>query len=261
MDIVDRIVNAETLFPQSFADMIQRPWGVLFVTPTIPDSHDGNHACILSDDLAVPQALRETAAFYRARELTPRINYVSANGDRPALRNALADGGFSFTDTSSDRFYVFTGPSSIVPNPEHHVRLVRTVDAELLDAFTSIRNRRMAKVLQRRLLGSSAWLFVAEDAGFPVSIALLEQTGAICRVDEVNTSVRARGKGYARAVIHTLVDYYQERFQVPLYLCTDNPVAERIYVEAGFVGLGTPITSWSAWQEKPMQASVAPREI
>ena len=249
MDIVDEIVKAETLFPQSFADMIERPWGLLFLTPTIRDSHDGNHACILGQDAIVPGAVRETVSFYRARGLQPRVNYVSAAGDRPTLRNELARAGFSSTVGAANHFFVFKGPCSIVPSACHWVRQVRSVDEKLLEAFTSVRNQRMAKVLQRRLLSPTAWLFVAEADDVPVSVALLEQAGAICRVDEVNTAVRARGKGYARAVIYALVQYYERHIQLPLYLYTDNPIAERIYVEAGFVRLNRPITTWSAWHE------------
>ena len=67
-DMIETSVQAENRFPQTLADMEERDWGVLFVTPTIPDSHDGNHACVLSrcDDLAA--VVDEIVAFYEGGE-------------------------------------------------------------------------------------------------------------------------------------------------------------------------------------------------
>ena len=80
-------------------------------------------------------------------------------------------------------------------------------------------------------------------------MGLLERVGSICRVDEVHTAECHRRKGCARAVMHAMVTYYQKHISVPLFLWTDNPIAERIYVEAGFVKLDHALTNWSAWRE------------
>ena len=248
--MIETIVWTENLFPQTFADMEKRDWGVLFVTPTIPDSHDGNHARVLNhcDDLAA--VVDEIVAFYEGRGLTPRVNHISADGDDPNLRQALGAAGFTFGHGDTMRVYVYHGPSRIVPNPNVRVQQIEIVDSDMLAALTSISNQRMAKVLERRACRVGGWLFVGEIGGQVSSVALLEHIGNICRVDEVNTAERHRRKGCARAVVHTLVTYYQRRMTVPLYLWTDNPIAERIYAEAGFVEIEYSLTNWCAWQER-----------
>ena len=146
--------------------------------------------------------------------------------------------------------YLYQGPSRIAPNPNIRVQRIGSVDADMFAGLTAIDNLRMAKVLQRRTSRANDWLFVGEVDGQAASVALLERLGNICRVDEVNTAECHRRKGCARAVVHAMVTYYQKHISVPLYLWTDNTVAERIYVEAGFVKLEHSLTNWSAWREK-----------
>ena len=249
--IIETIVRTEKLFPETFADVEKRDWGVLFVTPTIPDSHDGNHACVLRhcDDLT--PVIDEIVAFYESRGLTPRVNYISADGDDPDLREALMAARFTFGPGDTMRVYVYHGPSRVTPNPNVDVHQIEIVDSAMLAALTSIGNPRMAKVLQRRARRSGGWLFVGTIAGQAVSVALLEHVGDVCRVDEVSTAECHRRKGCARAVIHALVTYRQRHMSAPLYLWTDNPIAERIYAEAGFVKVGHSLTHWYAWREGP----------
>jgi len=248
-DLIEAIVQAENRFPQAFADMVTRDWGILFVTPTIPDSYDGNHACVLSrcDDPSVLVA--EIASFYEERGLTPRVNYVSAGGDDPGLREALEADGFSVGYEDTMRVFLYRGPSCVKPNPNLHVERVDRVDTDMLGALTSVGSLRMAMVIQRRVPRANGWLFVGRINGQVASVALLERVGGICRVDEVHTAEAHRGKGGARAVVHAMVTYHQENISVPLYLWTDNPVAERVYLEAGFVKVDLSLSNWSAWRE------------
>ncbi len=248
-DLIDAIVQAENHFPQTFADMQERHWGVLFVTPSIPDSHDGNHACVLSrcDNLAA--VVDEIVTFYGARGLTPRVNYISRAGDYSDLREALEAGGFTIAHDNTTRMYLYQGPSRIAPNPHVRVEQVESVDADMFASLKSIVNLRTAKVVQRRASRADGWLFVGELDGQVASVGLLERLQNICRVEELQTAERHRRKGCARAVVHAIVTFYRKHMVSPLYLWTDNPVAERIYVEAGFVKLEHSITNWCAWRE------------
>jgi len=247
--MIEAIVQAESLFPQTFADVETRDWGVLFVTPSIPDSHDGNHACVLTRCGDMTAVVDEIAAFYEGRGLTPRVNYISADGDAPSLRQALAAAGFTFGHGDTMQVYLYHGPSRIAPNPAVRVRQIEIVDSAVLAALTSIGNLRMAKVLERRACHADGCLLVGEIGGQVASVALLEHTGNICRVDEVNTAERYRRKGCARAVVHALVTHYQRHMSDLLYVWTDNPVAGRLYTEAGFVEIEHSLTNWCAWRE------------
>jgi GNAT superfamily N-acetyltransferase len=244
---IDTFVQSEILFPQTFADTEERDWGVLFVTPTIPDSYDGNHACVLNARGDLAPVIDEVVAFYRRRGLPPRVHYMSASRDSPGLRQALRAAGFTFGAGEAMHVYVYQGPSRIRPNPKVHVRQVEVVEPSIFSALTAIGNLRSAKVIERRVRRADTWLFVGEVDGKVASVALLEWLEKICRVDEVATIECHRSKGCARAVIHALVAYYQKHWSAPLYVWTDNPIAGRIYAEAGFTKIDHSITSWVAW--------------
>jgi len=246
---IDAIVRAESWFPRSFADMHERSWGVLFHTPSIPESHDGNHALITSHGGQPEEAICEIVDFYRAGELEPRVNYLSAQGDDPILRTALEKAGFVFAYENGMRVYVHERPSDITPNPEVRVRRMQDLDKDTFDGIAQLNCPRVAKVLNRRMHRKGSHLFVGEVEGRPVSVALLEPAGALSRVDEVHTHQDFRGKGCARAVIHELVSFRGKAPGKPLYLWTDNPIAERLYVEAGFRKVDVDLTSWCSGLE------------
>lgn len=93
--------------------------------------------------------------------------------------------------------YVFRGPSRITPSSNVHVHQVESVDGQMLAVLTSMGGLRSGKVAERRAGHADSILFAGELDGEVASVALLEHPGEVGRVD-------------------------------------DNPVAERIYVEAGF---------------------------
>ena len=247
--MIDAIVQTETWFPKTFANAEVRDWGVMFITPTIPESNDGNHACVVSRPENPGAAINEIVSFYDGRGLSPRVNYLSADGDDPALRTALEAAGFAIGGGDDMRVHLYEGPSRVMPRPAVRVRRFDRFEDGLFEALTEINCERVAKVIERRMARSDGWLFLGELNGKPVSVALLERIDGICRVDEVHTAEAHRGHGAARAVIHTLVGFYQERLAEPLYLWTDNPIAERLYQEAGFAKLGCDLARWIAKRE------------
>ena len=255
--MIDAIVRTETWFPKTFANAGVRDWGVMFITPTIPESNDGNHACVLNRPGNVGAIVAEIVAVYQERGLSPRVNYLSAEGDDPALRTALEAAGFSIGGGDDMRVYLYERPSRITPSPALHVRRFGRFEDGLFEALAEINCERVAKVIERRMPRDDGWLFLGELDGKPVSVALLERIDGICRVDEVHTTEAYRGRGAARAVIHTLVSFYQERLTEPLYLWTDNPIAERLYQEAGFAKLDCHLTHWIAAQTPREEHTIA----
>ena len=248
-DMIRAIVQTETWFPKTFADAEVRDWGVMFITPTIPESNDGNHACVLRHHDDFGEVADEIATFYDQRGLSPRVNYLSADGDDPALRTALEATGFSVGGGDDMRVYLYEGPSRITPSPVVHVRRFDRFEDGLFEALAGINCERVAKVIERRMVRSYGWLFLGKIDGTPVSVALVEKIDGVCRVDEVHTAEAYRGRGAARAVIHALVGFYRDNLTEPLYLWTDSPIAERLYREAGFAKLDCHLTHWIAKRE------------
>ena len=247
MGLVQDIIQGEIVFPRRFAHVEERDYGLLYHTTEIPDSHDGNHACILRprDAAAV---VADVQGFYRRRGLVPRVYHFPQQGDADGLRVALLAAGFQFGEYAN-QFYVHHRPSCIAPNAELTIQRVQTPLPELLAMIEESNNRRAMNVVRRSLACPDYHLLVGFLNGLPVTMAAVERAGPVCRVDDVLTHRPCRGKGHARALVDELVRYHSRVLGGALCLYTGNPTAARIYEEAGFEKIGVPLESWSAWQD------------
>jgi GNAT superfamily N-acetyltransferase len=252
-----RAIRAEVEFPRDWVThVVERPWGVLYHTPEIPDSHDGNHAHIVStDDPAA--ALREVTDCYTARGVTPRIYHFSEPGEpiSAALRAAATAQGFVFYGTDAarnpTRYFVHEGPAAEPPPCPSglEIRRVEAPSPALAEMIESSDGPRSRKVVERRLAGPAYHLLGAFRGNTPVGIASLQQLASLVRVDDVLTSPAHRGMGIGRTLIQHMVAYHARRLTGPIWLYAENPIAIRAYLSAGFVEVLPKFDFWSAWRE------------
>ncbi len=131
------------------------------------------------------------------------------------------------------------------------IRRVESPTPALLAMIEQTNCTRAMRVVGRRLACPDFHLLVGFLDGNPVSMASVEPgPGNVGRVDEVLTHKAFRGHGYARTLIDELVRYHQRILGGTLGLYTDNPVAARIYAEAGFDKLDVPLEARAAWLEQ-----------
>lgn len=248
------LIECENSFPITMADCEQRAWGRLFHNRDNPTSHDSNHALIERLDVDMPGVIQEITAFYGSRGLTPRVYQAFVPGEFEAVLPLLRQAGFTAGPNCEDElFYEWVGPCRLAPHPAVEVRQISAMD-EALRAFLVAGSEesapRVAKVLERQLGRADVQVFVAYVDGLPVSRAALETVAGASRVDDVMTPMPYRNHGYARAVIGELVRYQRKAIGAPLYLYASNPVAVRIYQEAGFRLLDVDLRFWSGWLEQ-----------
>ena len=249
MNLIDEIIHHEIVFPRRFANVQERDYGFLYHTAEIPDSYDGNHACILHPQ-DVKEAVADAEGFYRTKGLVPRVYHISQLGGGDSLRAALQAAGYQFED-QDNLFYVHRRASRIVPSAELSVQRVQSSLPELLSMIEQSNGVRAMEVVRRSLECPDFHLLVGFLDGLPVAMAAVERLGAVARVDDVLTHKPFRGRGYCRAVIDELVRYHSRVLAGFLCLYTDNPIAARIYEEAGFEKLEGAIECWSAWLDCP----------
>ncbi len=247
MSLIDDIIQGEIDFPRAFANVEERPYGLLYHNVEIPDSHDSNHAWILRAQHLKP-VLVDMESFYRSRGLVPRVYHLCEPGGGENLRRALLKAGFVVRDHSS-QFFVLRGQSQIQPSDEIVIRCVQSASPELLTMVEQSDSPRAMKVVRRRLGSPDYHLLVGFLQAQPVTMGSLAPAGAFSRVDDVLTHVPCRRRGYARTLIHQLVHYHTQNLRNMLSLYTDNPTAARIYQEAGFEEVDVPLESWGAWRE------------
>jgi GNAT superfamily N-acetyltransferase len=250
MSIIDDIIHCEINFPCDFSNVTERPYGFLYHNEGIPDSYDSNHARILcAQGERLTEAVADVVAFYRGKSLTPRVYHLSQGGHGRLLRVALSHVGFQVAD-DNNIFFVHCQEPKVDYSANREVRRVKTMSPELAAMVERSDGTRARKVMQRCMESSNYHLLVCFDAGEPVAMGSLQYQGGLSRVDDVLTDVQHRGKGYARILIHYMVQYHRNVLRNTLYLYAENPTAIRIYREMGFVEIDEKLECWSAWQER-----------
>lgn len=80
-----------------------------------------------------------------------------------------------------------------------------------------------------------------------VTVASLYYSEYGCvRLDDVETAISYRNNGYSRELISQIIEYHKENSDATFYLWAENPIAQRIYIEAGFTLMPIQYEAWSA---------------
>jgi GNAT superfamily N-acetyltransferase len=251
MSLPDTIFRTEAHFPARFADWLERPFGRIFYTDAIPDSHDGNHASLLRlpDDPA--GAVREIHDFYAARKRMPHLRRHRRAAAAPdpmedRFQQMLREAGWCVEHDTRMRWFLLEGESRIAPSQAVAVRQLNELVPAQTAMLRELHNERFSRVCTQRTKHPRARLFTGWLDEKLVTTALWEDFGDVARVDEVNTHPNYRGRGCCRTVIDALVGWHRRRAESPLYLWSDNPTAIRIYIEAGFEEIDCPMQTWTA---------------
>jgi GNAT superfamily N-acetyltransferase len=192
-------------------------------------------------------AMREIAEFYQARQITPRVYSAGLPGESEALRPALAKAGFQSEDYPL-RWFFLEGSSRVHPDATLEVRRVHALDDALIGLINADGEEPWnVGVLERHVRCDRFHLLVGYIQGEPVTRASLKLMNGIGRVDDVFTHPKHRGHGYARTLMHHLVQCHRRLTSGPLYLWAENPTAIRVYEDVGFVELEGAPPTWAAW--------------
>jgi GNAT superfamily N-acetyltransferase len=207
---------------------------------------------VVLDAQANPDAvIADVVRFYEGRGLVPRLFTGLLPGQLARLRPALLAHGFRIRDSfdPTPRWYVKTAPSRISPNPVLQVRERPDMDDEIARLVSDEGEFPWSvEVIRRRLRSPRYHQFIGYLGETAVAMGSFTTLEGISRVDDVVTREAHRGRGYARTLMHALVARHAEVSSNPLYLWVTNPVAERVYRDAGFVQQPTPFDSWRAWK-------------
>ena len=143
-----------------------------------------------------------------------------------------------------------------LPPPAAHpglaIRRVRALTPGIIELIRSENEGDWTvNVLKRHLASERLHLLVGFAGERPVTMGSVNLMDGLSRVDHVITHKQERGKGYCRALVNHLAHYHAGISRNTLYLWAVNPVAIRIYHEAGFRDLPQQPYSWGAWRGTP----------
>ncbi len=247
MAALEQIIDFEVNFPSAFAFVAERPALRLFYNTDNPQSQDSNHAVFLNLSGNLEKALEDLILFYRVKSLIPRVYPSYQPQESGQLLPLLARRGFEIK-YSPDAIYVKKFPSRLVPGKPLKVKRVRAMEDAVRNIICKYDGGDWnAAVLSKQLQSEQFHLLVGYAANQPVCLGALRRRGNIFRLEEVLTDPDYRGRGYGRALIQAIMDYWRELSpQSGLYLWSSNPTAIRIYREAGFIALQPGLKAWNA---------------
>lgn len=256
-EIAKRIIDTEYIFPKSFSNLRETDYGMLFYNEDNRDSHDSNHAIITkyNENTDFGRIIKEIKEFYLSKNLSPRIYSNLVPGQFDKIKDYLINHDFEYENY--DNYYLIHTAECRINEP-YTLKIKRINQGDdlsfIFKIFEVMENRsggadRVYKIVEKRIELPDYHMFVGylED-GTPVTVAALEYINGTGLVDEVETAEAYRGKGYARQLTRFWVDWhYKNRKDNLLYLMYNNPIAGRIYREAGFVDFDWKFESWSAF--------------
>lgn len=247
--VLEAIRHCEIGFPAEFAERTQTEWGLLYFTPDISLSHDGNHARILFPDANADGILDEIVGFYSERGREPRVRESLQEAELDGLGPFLERRGFRIEADPWTAWILHDGETFAAPDcPQLAVRRVEALDDGVVALIHSERNRPWAEgAMRRQVLLSDLHFYVGYSQGVPVSMVVLSEADIFARVDHVLTAPQHRRRGFVTALVrHTLLAH-RALSDKPVYLITDNPAALRVYERCGFQDMRAPWQSWHAY--------------
>lgn len=246
---IKKMLQCELNFPRDFTNAVDTAYGVLFYNEDIADSHDSNHAVVYDLEADLDKVVSEIVEFYSGKGIDPRLYQSFQPEDVDILEPYLKDHGFTI-QRYDNWAAIHSGKSTIKPVPELVVKRVTRVDEKLADMIlkTENNNPRSLKVLKKRIPCENYHHFVGFHEGEPVSMAAFSLYDGFSEVDSVLTHVDHRGLGYCSTVIDEMCRQHQQLSKNTLYLWATDPVAIKIYKNAGFKHIEIDAPFWSAWK-------------
>lgn len=226
------ILQAQSLYPRLFATRQDTPWGVLFDNPRNTLSVEANHGVLWEPYPDYEQALAETDAFFRQRELPARLYCYLPQAEAPALRDAMQTAGGTLTQSPLQLLLCRSPEEQTHPSPltfEH----LRQWDSAVNEYIIG-ENLHLEGLLRGSMQHPSYTLTVGRLMGTPVTMAGIWDSGPVMRISNVMTGEGFRGCGFALSLILHQLSLAAQAGK-PAYLFADNPVAIRVYQRAGMV--------------------------
>ncbi|MDC7220075.1 MAG: GNAT family N-acetyltransferase [Spirochaetales bacterium] len=236
-ELLDRIKKSEQEFPRLFANCEKREWGLLFFNDYEKESHDANHAIIYPERIPdLSEVLREITAFYRSREILPRIYFPFEEGYFEEQRAHLNEAGYGINSYSPHDILCLPENVFVPGESDLDIRIVTQWDDSLgRDIFIPADEAYEIEIAKRSLEAGSFLV-----AGFweerAVSLFQFHVSPYDCtRLDYILTAPEYRGRGFARDIFRAGLNLCRERELPPCYTWCANGTSQRMCEEAGFV--------------------------
>ena len=225
------IFHHEMYFCKSFTRTQRTEYGVLFYNAQNSQSHDSNHAHIVSFDHALDDVIQDIIRFYQRKHLTPRIYASFRDREVEVLHPRLAAHGFTISTYQNIFMHGSTASVPRIDTLDVSFRRISTLSQDIIDLIhTDEAGDWTIHVLHEHL----------QDERFHLLGLYLENTcRAIASVKIMQT--------YSRVDMVYLQAYHARVSTNEIYLWANNPIAIKLYKNIGFQEFPIGKPCWSAW--------------
>jgi ribosomal protein S18 acetylase RimI-like enzyme len=255
---VQEMLHREITFHEIFTRKIVKEYGIIFYNPLNPLSYDSNHAHILEISGDLKTITRDIIGFYNDFGITPRIYPAFIDGELEKLRPVLEYYGFR-TTVHNNTFLLLQSAHSREFVPNSTVRRIRKISKNILDLAYSGSDEDwgewQVKVFREAVKSRNYHLLGLFHSGKCMSLASVHIMDGYSRVDDVKTHAEFRRNHFGTQLMDYLVEYHRQISDNYLYLWADNPIAIRMYMNAGFRDVKVDIPRWSAFIPPAVPAS------
>ena len=242
---MNRMKDTELHYPQRFANMQQKDFGLIFWNEGNKASLESNHA-VITDHIGIESSIRNIESFYKGKGINPCIYSSLKSGELEKVSEALTNHDFEL-ELKSHEYFLHDHESSLKPAEDLVIRRIKTLDIDIMETIAlEYGGDWTIKVVQRHLLHPSYHLLGGFHDTELASLASISVFAGYSRVSDVFTREKFRGKGYAGAMIHHLVNYHRGLSDNHLYLFSDHPETTRIFLKGGFSPLNQDFQTWVA---------------
>jgi len=237
--------DTELHYPQRFANMQQKDFGLIFWNEGNKASMESNHA-VITDHIGIESSIRSVESFYKAKGINPCIFSSLTPGEFEKIRSILPNHGFEL-EVKNYEYFLHDHESSLKPVENLDIHRIRALDIDIMETIAlEYGGDWTIKVVERHLLHPSFHLLGGFYDGELASLASISIFAGYSRVADVFTREKFRGKGFAGAMIHYLVNYHSSISPNHLYLFSDHPETNRIFLKGGFTPLKRDFQAWVA---------------
>ncbi len=240
-----RMKETELRYPQRFANMQQRDYGLIFFNEGNKASLESNHA-VITDHIGLESSIRDIQSFYKSKGINPCIFSSLSPGELDKIQGSLQNHDF-MVKMKNDEYFLHDHESSLRPAEDLQIRRIKNLDIDIMETIAlEYGGDWTIKVVERHLLHPSYHLLAGFQGEELAALASVSIYAGYSRVSDIFTRAKFRGRGYGGAMIHFLVNYHRQISQNHLYLISDHTETTRIIQKGGFTLLARDFQPWLA---------------
>ncbi|MCB5262725.1 MAG: GNAT family N-acetyltransferase [Candidatus Cloacimonetes bacterium] len=245
---MNRLKETELLYPQRFASMQQKDYGLIFFNEGNKSSQESNHA-VIKEYIGIESSIRNIESFYKAKGIKPCFFSALHSEELVRLIPTLENHEYQIHTVQED-YLLHDHEGSLRAVSDLIIQRIRRLDIEIMETIAlEYGTDSTIKVVQRHLQHPSYHLLAGFHDGELAALASVSTYAGYSRVSDIFTRDKYRGKGYGGAMIQHLIDYHRGISANYLYLFSDDPGTTKIVEKGGFSKLPLDFQGWVATKE------------